>query len=215
MHKKALIFDFDLTLADASAGIYKCANHALKELGYPLHSYETIKNTIGLSLPETFLSLTGCEKKEQQEEFVRLFVEKADVVMTGNTSIYPEALEVIPMLHKMGCKLAIVSTKYRYRIDGILKREKLNTFFELVIGGEDVKNHKPDPEGLNEAIKRLNVAKNQVVYIGDSIIDALTAKNAEVDFMGVLTGTNSLIDFKNGSCKYIIKNLNGLLGFLS
>lgn len=215
MNKKALIFDFDLTLADASVGIFRCANYALTELGYPEHGYATIKKTIGLSLPETFTSLSGSSNKEERSEFVKLFVDKADIVMNDNTTIYPEALKVIPALHKTGYKLAIVSTKYRYRIGGALKKENLHPYFEFVIGGEDVKNPKPNPEGLISAVTRFNLQKLQAVYIGDSIIDAMTAKNAEVDFIGVLTGTSSLIDFKNGSCKYIIKNLLGLSGFLS
>ena len=43
---------------------------------------------------------------------------------------------------------------------------------DVIIGGDDVKNEKPDPEGLLTAIQKLNVSKNQALYVGDSIVDA-------------------------------------------
>ena len=54
---------------------------------------------------------------------------------------------------------------------------------------ENVENVKPDPEGLFFALKNLGFNGNEVCYIGDSFIDALAAQRAEIDFIGVLTGT--------------------------
>lgn len=66
-----------------------------------------------------------------------------------------------------------------------------------IVGGEDVNVFKPDPTGLNLMINRLGVSKEDVLYVGDSYIDAETAKNAGVDFAGVLTGSTDEKLFQN------------------
>ena len=63
-----------------------------------------------------------------------------------------------------------------------------NKFFDIIIGGEDVKKAKPSPQGLLKALRCLHRKKKDTLYIGDSIIDAQTALLAGVDFVGVLNG---------------------------
>ena len=93
--------------------------------------------------------------------------------------------------------LGIVTTKYHYRIEQILEKNNAMNVIDVIIGGDDVKNEKPDPEGLLTAIQKLNVSKNQVLYVGDSIVDAKTAQSAGVDFVAVLTGTTKRGVFLN------------------
>jgi len=211
MTRKALIFDFDLTLADSSQGIFQCVNHAMQQMDYPSFEYDTIKKLIGYSLPDTFRMLTGIDDIEKQKEFTKVYVEHANSVMNKNTFIFPEVFDVIPKLKKQGFHMAIVSTKYRYRIEGILERDKLTNYFDYIIGGEDVKELKPNPEGLELAIQKLGVEKKNAIYIGDTLIDSETAQRAGVKFIGVLTGTTTEADFKtnlNGGS--IIQDLNHL-----
>jgi phosphoglycolate phosphatase len=66
---------------------------------------------------------------------------------------------------------------------------------DLIVGSDDVKIEKPNPEGLLWSIDALQLEKNEVLYVGDSVVDAKTAENAEVDFAGVLTGTTTKSDF--------------------
>jgi phosphoglycolate phosphatase-like HAD superfamily hydrolase len=74
----AVIFDFDYTLADSSYGAMECINFALEALSIPPASYEVVCRTIGLSIPETFLSLAGPEHHQENGEFARLFKQRAD-----------------------------------------------------------------------------------------------------------------------------------------
>lgn len=214
MQKKALIFDFDLTLADSSQGIFQCVNFAMQQMDFQSFDYESIKRLIGYSLPDTFKILTGNNDEEKGREFTSFYVEHADKVMNQNTKWFPEIFTVIPELKKKGFLTAIVSTKYRYRIEGIIKRDKLTDYFSCIIGGEDVKAHKPNAEGLLLAIEKLGVDKEEVLYIGDTIIDAETARNAAVDFIGVLTGTTAEDDFKSNQFYHIIENLSYLSGII-
>ncbi len=194
---KGIIFDFDFTLADSSKGVIGCINYAVKKLGFTQFSDEKIKKTIGLTLKQSFISLVGKEHLDKIEKFEYYFIEKADEIMTDFTELFMETSSIIRLLHSEGIKLGIVSTKFRYRIIEILERENLLEFFEVIIGGEDVQERKPDPKGLLEAIKKLNLSISQIIYVGDSLTDAKTAFRAEVAFVAVLSGVTSQNDFKN------------------
>lgn len=214
MQKNTLLFDFDLTLADSSQGIFKCINYALNKMYINTLEYERIKRTIGLSLSDTFKLLTKDTSQERAMQFTSYFVEKADEIMNDNTKVFPVVFELMPKIKEMGFKTGIVSTKYGYRIEGVLKRDNLSPFFDLVVGGDAVKHHKPNPEGLLLAISRLESSLQDVLYIGDALVDAEAARHAEIDFLAVLTGTVSRESFELQNFLHSIDNLTQLLDFI-
>lgn len=192
---KAYIFDFDYTLGDSTDGIVQSVLYALEKLQEEPKATEEIRKTIGLSLKETYFTLTGSKNEERAEQFAAYFKEKADEVMVASTQIYEPVKEVFSFLREKGCKIGIVTTKYHYRIDAILAKFDMNDMVDIIVGGEDVKTPKPDPEGLLFAIEQLQLERTDILYVGDSIVDAETAEAAKVDFAGVLTGTTSAEDF--------------------
>lgn len=187
-HFHAVVFDFDYTLADSSQGAVECINFALAEMGLAQVSAEAACRTIGLSLHETFLTLGEHHERQRCDEFHQLFVQRAEEVMSKLTVLYESVPPMVEALREAGLRLAIVSTKYRRRISEVLRREALLHGFEVVIGGEDVKQHKPHPQGLFEAIEKLGCSPESVVYVGDSVVDAELAKRAGVPLIVVLSG---------------------------
>jgi phosphoglycolate phosphatase len=212
---KSVIFDFDYTLADSSRAVIMCADYALRQMGFPVPSTEAVCRTIGLSLSASFQSLTGMADQGRVEEYCRLFIEKADEVVLGNTVLFDSVRPVIEALQKKGLDLGIVSTKFRYRIDAFLKREKIREAFPVIIGGEDVALHKPDPGGLLMAACKLNAAPENILYVGDSTTDAETARRASVPFIAVLTGVTPARAFEPFSPFAVIPSLEKLPGLLS
>ena len=194
---EAIIFDFDYTLADSSEGAIECINFALDEMRLDRVSAEAACRTIGLSLKETFLTLAEHHDPRRCDEFCQLFLRRAEEVMANLTVLYDPVPTTIEALSQRGLKLGIVSTKYRRRIEDVLKRESLLHRFHVVIGGEDVKEHKPDPQGLFEAMQRLECSPSSVVYVGDSVVDAEVAKRAGVPVIIVLSGVTPRGDFDN------------------
>ena len=193
---KAVIFDFDYTLGDSTNGIALSINYALEQLHYPTRSIDEIKKTIGLSLKETYFKLASSNNIQEAEQFARLFKEKADQVMVDNTRLYEGVKETLGSLREKGFKLAIVTTKYHYRIEQILSKFGASDLIDLIVGAEDVKVEKPSPEGLLWAIEQLQVNAEEVLYVGDSIVDAMTAQNANVKFAATLTGTTTRDEFR-------------------
>jgi phosphoglycolate phosphatase len=170
---EAILFDFDLTLADSSGGVTECANHALRALGLADAEPAAVRRTIGLSLAHSFRALSG---------------KHADRVMAQLVCLYPGVADTIRDLRGRGLRTAIVSTKFRYRIEDILARAELSGLVDVIVGGEDVAQHKPHPESLQRALRLLDVHSSRAVYVGDHPVDAQAAASAKIPFVGVLTG---------------------------
>lgn len=185
------LFDFDYTLADSSRGIVMCYRNVLERHHHTGITDETIKRTIGKTLQESFSIMTGITDADTLEMYRKEYVKEADTHMTANTFLFPETIEVLTRLKTNGAKLGIISTKYRYRIMELLGKKLPENFLDIIVGGEDVQHPKPAPEGVLFAIRHLGCRKEDVLYVGDSTVDAETAQAAQVDFAGVLHGATT------------------------
>jgi len=207
---ETVIFDFDYTLANSSRAVVECANFALETLGLPRVSAELIYRTIGLPLSEMFRKLAGEQHKDSCDEFIRLFYERADDVMVDWTVVLESVPRTVGILKGCGLSLGIVSTKLRLKIEAILRRENLLESLEAIVGGEDVSEYKPNPEGLLKLIHRLDSSSARCLYVGDSITDAKTAMRAQVPFVAVLTGVTPRDDFRSYPVYGIVEDLSEL-----
>lgn len=188
---RAALFDFDYTLADSSTGAVDCMRFALAGLGLPDVDPATCARTIGLSMPATLVALAGEQHAHLFPEFLRLFVQRADEVMVARTVIYPETPRLLGVLGRLGYRRAIVSTKYRFRIEQTLARDGLSDLVEVIVGGEDVAHHKPAPDALLLGLERLGVGAAEAFYVGDSLVDAEAAQAAGIAFIAVTSGHTS------------------------
>lgn len=211
---KAVIFDFDYTLGDSTNGIALSINYALENLGYASQKLSDIKKTIGLSLKETYITLTENDDLEEAEQFAKLFKEKADEVMVSNTELYSGVKDTLTRLKERDIKTAIVTSKFHYRIEQILTKFNANDLIDIIVGAEDVKASKPNPEGLLWTLEHLGLKKEEVLYVGDSYVDAKAAENADVGFAAVLTGTTTREEFSNYNCMYIGEDIKDVYNYI-
>lgn len=210
MNYKAYIFDYDYTLVFSEPGILICFRHTFESFGYSGIPNEDIVKTIGMPLKDALSQLTGVEGEIELEKMRACFHGKADEVMNPNTELYPDTISTLNTIRRIGGLIGIVSNKLRKRIVDMLEMRGLMDYADVIIGPEDISIGKPHPEGLLMAIEKLNVKKEETLYIGDSIIDAETARNAGVDFIGVTTGTTTKEDFSKEPAIKIIHNLSEL-----
>lgn len=204
------LFDFDYTLADSSRGIVTCYRNVLERHHHTGITDEAIKRTIGKTLQESFSIMTGITDTDTLEMYRKEYVKEADTHMTVNTFLFPETTEVLTRLKKNGAKLGIISTKYRYRIMELLGKKLPENFLDIIVGGEDVRHPKPAPEGVLFAIGHLGCRKEDVLYVGDSTVDAETAQAAQVDFAGVLHGATTYDELAAYPHVAIMKTLDEL-----
>jgi phosphoglycolate phosphatase len=212
---RAVLFDFDFTLADSSPGILECTNAALRSLGLDAAAPDAVHRTIGLSLTESFRALTGQDDSALCSAYAKLFIQRADEVMAPMTTVYPQARVVLGALRARGLRSAIVSTKFRYRIEAILAAAGLGDAVDVIVGGDDVTQLKPHPAGLQIALARLEVPGNTALYVGDHPVDAAAARGAGVRFVRVMTGADhGVAPWSTVEAVATLENVGGLVALL-
>ena len=105
------------------------------------------------------------------------------------TRMFPGAAELLRALHEARIPAAIVSTKRASTLREVLGARELLPLLASITGGEDVAHPKPHPEGLRNAIAALGLTPGEVLYCGDTVIDAEAAQRAGAPFCAVLNGT--------------------------
>lgn len=114
-------------------------------------------------------------------------------------SFYPNSLSTLSKLRENNINIAIVSNAPSSYVKKVLAYFSVE--IDFVVCFHDVKQHKPNPEGVYKVLNHFNIKNNQTLYIGDNDIDYNTAYNANIDFFGVPWGTftqeASIINYAN------------------
>ncbi|QDU25926.1 Phosphoglycolate phosphatase, chromosomal [Anatilimnocola aggregata] len=214
MQPRAIFFDFDFTLAESSVATIECANHALVELGLPAVDREAIRRCVAFPLPEVFARLTGIEDPQIGARFCEAYIRRADQVTAQLTTLFPGVEKTLRGLRQSGYRLGIVSTKYRYRIQSILSHLGAHDLVDVIVGGEDVRQHKPAPEPLWRALSRWQLAPDEALYCGDHPVDAQAAEAAEVPFVAVLSGPSLIAEFDGFPRRAVLQSVTQLPAWL-
>lgn len=193
---RAICFDFDYTLADATDPIVAGFQFGIMQLGFPAPTREQVRQTIGFILEDAYTMLTGDDNVENRAKFRPLFLQVSKQRQREETVLFTGAQELLCALHEQGVKLAIVSTKRGDTIEYVMQRLKLFDTLEFVIGSEQVLAPKPDPQGLQLAMQRMSLSPAEILFCGDTVLDAGAARNAGCDFCAVLNGTTTAQAFE-------------------
>ena len=213
-HYKAICFDFDYTLGDCTDSIVAGFQNGFAKLGWPEPDRETVRGTIGFLLEDSYTMLTKDADEERRGLFRKYFIEVAMERQRRETTLFPYAPELLRGLKNAGIGAGIVSTKRGDTIEIILENHGLRDCFGVVIGSADVQKPKPDPQGLVLAMERLGLKKEEVLFCGDTVLDAGAAKNAGCDFAAVLNGTTPAEAFEGYPCVHISPDLEDLARWL-
>lgn len=211
MKYKLCLFDFDYTLADATNPIVECFRHTFKEKNIEGFDREKAIKTIGMTLDDAFPALTGIKDEEKIKELIKIYRAKSDEITIENTVLFDDTIETLKYLRDKKIRIGIVSSRMGDRIDKILTHLNCREYVDYIIGYEHVSSHKPNPEGLIKSLEYFKCKKDEVLYVGDSHIDAKAAENGEIDFVGVTTGTTTQEDFEKYNNIKIVNNLSSIL----
>lgn len=214
MKLKAILFDFDYTLGDGTEEIVISMNYALENMGYAHQTTEEIRKTIGLNVEEALEIFEGVTDPVVQKRFVDFFVEKINEIVSTQTKLFPDAENVLKALKEKGYKVAIVSTKHDNQLEAIVKKFHIEKFVDMIIGSNNVPTPKPAPYGIYKVLEEMNLEKEEIFYVGDSVVDAKTAENAGVQFAAVLTGTTKREEHESYNHVCIAENLEEIYSFI-
>lgn len=183
---KAVIFDMDGTLFDSELLSAEATNYGFtKILGRELSESENrqlIGRPVKKILAEWFPEKGGVIY-ETGREYYRDRMEKVRT--------YPGINELLSSLSKRRIRMALVTSSHRIDAETLLLLSGTSQFFEFYVGQEDTQYHKPDPEPLILAMKKLGLDTAACVYIGDQPYDIIAANAADVKSLGAVWGTGS------------------------
>lgn len=185
---KAIILDFDGTLADTAYVIIQTIKGTIKELGLPSRTDEECRSVIGLRLIETPPVLfPGCNVDVDlyASTYRRLF----NIFNTdGAVQLYPNVKETLAELKDRGMTLTIASSRSNRSLTEYIVNLGLSDTITYILGADDVAEGKPNPEPVLKTLDELNLSADEVIVVGDTSFDIDMGRNAGTRTCGVTYG---------------------------
>lgn len=216
MQYDAVIFDLDGTLLDTLEDLTDAVNFALKKNGKPLRSIEEIRSFVGNGIAKLVeRAVPKGTSLEEQERILATFREYYGEHCQDKTTPYPDIREVLQNFKKHGVKMAVVSNKADFAVQELIPRY----FPDLitVAKGENEAagiSKKPAPDMVEAVLKELGCKKERAVYVGDSDVDVMTAKNSGIPCICVSWGFRGVEFLKKNGADKIANEPKELLKFV-
>jgi len=189
MKYKAAIFDLDGTLLNTLDDLCDAVNATMEHYGYPRRTLAEVRAAVGNGVERLIaLSLPDGLDTPDFDEIAAYYRSYYAAHSEVKTAPYDGVLDLIDRLESAGIRTAVVSNKP----NGSTVKLCAKYFPRIsVVGGEreaDGVRRKPYPDMVYRAVEEMGLTPSDCVYIGDSEVDVLTAKNASMNCITVLWG---------------------------
>ncbi len=212
--KKAIVFDLDGTLLNTLDDLRDSTNYALTQCGFPERSLAEVRRFVGNGILK-LIERAVPENTAPPEitECYELFCEHYKHNMENKTAEYDGISDMLCALYEAGYKMAIVTNKADFAAQVLCKR-LFGDYVKTVVGSVDSRPNKPAPDGVYYALAEMQTTKEEAVFVGDSEVDILTAKNAGIDAVGVLWGFRNLSDLQKAGVQKTVSDTEELKKYL-
>ncbi|MBI4894596.1 MAG: HAD family phosphatase [Candidatus Aenigmarchaeota archaeon] len=215
MEVKGFLFDFDETVVYSNMDHVRSYIDAGKRFGLRITKRQILerfgKSAINI-LTEMFPEMTDEEiikMRDLKEKIYRQIISKKDIQTIAGTE------ELLKFLRRNNVKCAIVSSASIKNIKIGLRENKLTRYFQAIVGVENSKRHKPNPDPVLKAAKMLGLKPKDCVMIGDSKYDVIAGKRAKAIPLGLTTGYYSEMQLKFNGAKACFRDNAEVLSRLS
>ncbi|MBN9394390.1 MAG: HAD family hydrolase [Candidatus Melainabacteria bacterium] len=205
---KLAIFDFDGTLVDSTPGIVDVMKIVIDEYKFEPKMLDEWSLLVGVPLPKQMEIILPDRDADFHLEVANRYRAIYD---TMAVEICPPFADMMPMLETLqseGVTITIATSKRRNLVEVVLDHHKITDMFKMVVGAQDVTNHKPHPESVHQTIQKLGIPIAETVVIGDSVFDLDMARNAGADAIGVTTGIHTREMLAKSEPRHIVGNLD-------
>jgi beta-phosphoglucomutase len=206
---RAVLFDWDGTLADTRQVIVATFQRAVREeVGVPV-SAEFIERRIGTGAAQTFREILQNANRPVNDAVIQKLLARkieAEISMSDNVKLFPGTLELLEALQGK-VRLALASMNNRAVIEDLLGKMRLRDCFEVVLTVEEAKKFKPDPEIFLKSAANLRCKPEECVVVEDSIFGVQAARNGGMDCIAVLTGVYSRAELETAKPSLIVESL--------
>lgn len=214
MKTDTVIFDLDGTLLNTLEDLADSTNYAMRAFGLKERSINEVRNFVGNGVDVLIeRAVEGAIPKEQELECLDVFKQHYSKNMDNKTKPYDGVLDVVKELLKRGYHIAIVSNKFDTAVKG-LNVDYFEGLFPVAIGASDTVAKKPAPDSVIKALQELHSDKERAVYVGDSDVDIMTARNSGLPCISVTWGFRDEELQRSMGTDYIIHKPTELLDVL-
>jgi HAD superfamily hydrolase (TIGR01549 family) len=201
---KAIFFDFDMTLVN-SMPTAKASYKALSEAsGIPM-TKKGFKNYIGRRF-STSMDFFSKNKVELRKKMTKIYV-NSHIENFKNLTAY--GLRALNYLRKNKIKIVIISRNKKEILEKETKILKIP--YDLILSDSDMKHGEEKHQIMLRILKKLNLKRDEVYYVGDHINDIIEANKAKIKIVSVTTGVYSMKELKRLKPDYIISDLNKII----
>ena len=188
MNIKAVIWDLDGTLLNTLDDLAASVNAALAMNGMPLRSTQEVREFVGNGIRNLMMrAVPDGDANPAFDKALEDFTRHYGAHSRDRTRPYDGILEMLDKLSGEGVKHAIVSNKIDFAVKA-LSRAYFGERMCAAIGDDPSRARKPAPDSVFAAMREMGVTAQETVYVGDSDVDVLTARNAGVPCVAVLWG---------------------------
>ena len=184
---KAVIFDLDGTLIDTIEGLANSVNAAMEHYSFPKHTIEEYRSFVGNGVGKLVERALPDDKKHLKEEARKIFEEHYERTMLDILPVYDGIWDLIEFLKENNIKMSVNTNKMDVFAKPMIKKVFGDIFID-VLGEVEHFERKPAPDGGEYLLEKMNVKKEECVYIGDSQVDIHTAKNLGMRSISVCWG---------------------------
>ncbi len=178
------LFDFDGTLIDTEEVILDCYREAALGLWGRELPEAVVRENMSRTLREASQRVAG----EQADSFFDAYVSHSLRRHAESVFAYDGVTEMLWRLRDAGARMGIVTSKLRPSVNLVLDQVSHGPAFEVIVTVEDTETHKPDPEPILHALRRMGVSPEMAIYVGDSPYDIMAARAAGVASGAALWG---------------------------
>jgi len=208
---KAILFDFDGTLANTAPGIVLTMQKTFQEMCLPIPTDEEVRHTIGLPLKKCVQTLGQLSDKEA-EEGTAIYRKLFPVYEIEHISIFPDVSETLSLLFSQGIRMAICTSRNKFSLDSILQRYALENYFETILTADTHQlNPKPAPDMALVLMERLQVNASQTLVVGDTTFDIEMGNRAHCTTVAVTYGNHSRQQLLSANPTHIIDRFDQIV----
>ena len=211
---KGIIFDLDGTLLNTAQDITTAVNKTMDKYNLNTFSVEEVIQKVGNGMLKLVDRCLPEDKKELLEEAFKEFCNNYEKCYLDETKVYEGINELLLELNKREILVGVNTNKQNEFCEKLLSSRFPDVKFYRIIGNRDGIPGKPDPYSSLEIVKDMNFDNEEVLYVGDSDTDILTAKNANLKAIGCLWGFRDKDTLIKAGADYIISKPEEILNYL-
>lgn len=214
---KAVVFDLDGTLLDTLEDLFLADNYVLSAMGFPPVTREETASYTGNGIKQLVrLSIPDGEDNPRFNEAYRAYLDRYIPRCDEHTRPYEGIIPALKILKESGVFVAVVSNKNHAAVSALCERH-FKGLVSVAIGENEAAGirKKPYPDTVFSALETLGVRVEEAVYVGDSEVDILTAKNCGLPCVSVLWGFRSKEALINAGAGEFASSAEELIKILS